>query len=126
MVREKPSGVRPVLSRLGVADRIHDVAVLLEPRGRGSMQLGDGARVGPAQLQPQQVGEELVVAEPRAVGVERDDECVLLLERVEDPLRARGVDEDIGQAPFTRSRMEVLSSSRFTSSGCRSSTSASR
>ena len=99
MLGKKPCRVRPVLSRLSVADRIHDVAVLAVPRGRRSMQFRDGASIRAAQLQPQQVTEELVAAEPRTVGVERDDECVLLLERVEDALRTRAAEKGIGQRP---------------------------
>ena len=127
MVGEQPGGVPPVPGGLGVPDRVDDVPVLRVPRGRGPVQPADGVRVGPAQLQAQQVGEEVVVAEPRPPGVERDDERVRLLERVQDraPSRRRRTRAS-ASAPFTRSRIEVRSSSRRTSSGWRSSTSASR
>ena len=43
---------------------------------------------GAAQLEPQQVGEQVVVAEPRSPRVERHDERVRRLEPLKDPLRA--------------------------------------
>jgi hypothetical protein len=38
-----------------------------------------------------------MVAEPRPLGVERDDERVRFLERVQDPLRAGRFEEGVGQ-----------------------------
>ena len=78
-------------------DRVDDLPVLLIPRGRGPVERGDGGRLGPAQLQAQEVGEEVVVAEPRPLGVERDDERVRLLEREQDPLGAGAPEQGVGQ-----------------------------
>ena len=65
-----------MLRRLGVPDRLHRVPVLREPPGGGPVQPGDLARRGAPQLQPQQRGEHLVVAEPGPCRVQRDRERV--------------------------------------------------
>ena len=44
----------------------------------------DGRRREPPQLEPQQVGEQVVVAEPGPAGVDRDDERVRVLELLQD------------------------------------------
>ena len=73
---EQPGGYRPVPGGLGVPDRFHRVPVCGQPVGGGLVQRGDFSRRGPPQLQLQQVGEHLVVAEPRPGRVQRHHERV--------------------------------------------------
>ncbi len=61
------------------------------------MQRPDGRRGEPAQLQPQKVGEQVVVAKPRSAGVDRRHEGVGVLELLQDPLGPRGPGEEVGQ-----------------------------
>jgi hypothetical protein len=66
VVGQQLGGQVPVLRRLRMADRLHRQLVPGEP-GRGQLvQRGDLTRLGAAQFQPQQVGEQMVVAEPGA------------------------------------------------------------
>ena len=69
----------------------------LVPLGGQPVQLGRHARCGATQLQPQQVGEQVVVAEPGAPGVERGDERVGLRQALEDRLRTGGPGEMVGE-----------------------------
>ena len=78
--------VRPVRCRLRVPDRLGRMPVLLVPASCHAVQRVDAGGVGAAQLEPQEVGEQMVVAKPGAVGVERGDERVCLLEVEQDPL----------------------------------------
>ena len=82
---EQLAGQVPVAGELRVPDRLDRVAVLGVPPGREPVQPGD--RVGGAalELQPQQVGEQVVAAEPRARDVDGDDERVGVLEVLQDP-----------------------------------------
>ena len=96
-VDEQPGGVRPVPGGLGVPDGLGDLPVRRVPLGRGPVQRHDGVGLGAPQLEPQQVREEVVVAEPGPPGVERDDERVRRLQLVQDALRAGGADEDVGE-----------------------------
>ena len=61
------------------------------------MQRGDRARVGPSQLQPQQVGEQRLIAKPRAADVERGHERAGVVELLQDPLGPRAAGQGIGQ-----------------------------
>ncbi len=54
-------------------------------------------RRGPAQLELQQIGEQVVVAEPRPPDVERGDERVRVLEALQDRLRARAAGQRVGE-----------------------------
>jgi hypothetical protein len=58
MVSEEPGRVRPVACRLRVPDGVHDLSVLAEPRGRSPVQGRHFPRKRPAELQPQEVGEQ--------------------------------------------------------------------
>ena len=73
---EQLAGQVPVAGELRVPDRLDRVAVLGVPLGREPVQPGD--RVGGAalELEPQQVGEQVVAAEPRAGDIDGDDERV--------------------------------------------------
>ena len=59
-------GQVPALGRLGVPDRLDREPALRKPAGRPLVQPGNGIRLGPAQLQLQQVDEQVVIAELRA------------------------------------------------------------
>ena len=87
----------PVAAELGVAHRLERVAVLGVPRRRRPVQCLDGLRRAAAQLQPQQVGEQVVVAEPRAGGVDRDDQRVRLLELVQQPRPVAAAGQRVGE-----------------------------
>ena len=63
------------------------------------MQRRDRRRRGAPQLEAQQIGEQVVVAEPGPGGVERGDERVLVFELLEDRLGARAAGERVGQRP---------------------------
>src|SRR6185312_451176 len=76
-----------------------DVAVVKEPIGRPSMQGRYLVGHRPAQLEPQEVGEELVETEPGAPGIQRDDEGIGVLELQQDALGARLPAEQVGQLP---------------------------
>ena len=90
-------GQGPVLRRLGVADRLDRVPVVREPPGGRGVQRGQFGRRGAAQLQLQQVGEQLVVAEPGPPRIQRDHERARLLELLQDPLPARAPGQQVGQ-----------------------------
>ena len=68
------------------------------PASRHAVQSVDADGVGAAQLEPQEVGEQMV-AKPGAVDVERGDERVCLLEVEQDPLRVRAAGHRVAQAP---------------------------
>ena len=70
-VKKQPRGAAPVARHLRVADRLDRVALLLEPVGGRPMQLTHDLRKHPPQLQPQQVGKQVVVAEPGATRIDR-------------------------------------------------------
>ena len=97
MVGEQPGRVGPVARRLGVPDGVDHLAMLGEPRGGPPVQRRHLFGQRPAQLQPQEIREQVVVAKPRALGVERDDERVRVLELQQDPFRARAAGQQIGQ-----------------------------
>jgi hypothetical protein len=60
-----------------VAHRVRDQSLLEVPLGRPAVQFGG---VAPTELQAQEVGEEVVVAVPLALAVERDEEEVRALD----------------------------------------------
>ena len=97
MVGQQPGRVRPVARRLGVPDRVDHPALPDEPSGRAPVQRRDLGRQRPAQLQPEQITEQVVVAEPGPLGVERQDERVRVGQREQDPLRARPAGEQVCQ-----------------------------
>jgi hypothetical protein len=71
--------------------------VLLEPLRRRAPQRPDDPGLRSAQLEAQQVGEQVVVAEPGPSGVDGRDERVGALEALQDPLGARCAGEDVGE-----------------------------
>ena len=80
IVGQEPHGEWPVPRRLGESDRLHDVAVLREPLSDGTVQRRDRRRGDAPKLELEQVGEEVVVAEPRTSRVQRRHEPVRILE----------------------------------------------
>ncbi len=97
VVREHAGGQAPVPGRLGVADRLDQVPVSGVPPGSGGVQRGHVGRVAAPQLQLEQVGEQLVVAEPGPPRIGRDHERVRPLELLQDPLSARTPGQQVGQ-----------------------------
>jgi hypothetical protein len=97
VVGQQPRGPVPVLRRLGVPDRFDRQLMGGEPARGPLVQPGDPVRLGPTQLQPQQIREQVVVAEPGARGVHRDDERVGLLQVLQHPLAAGGSGQQVGQ-----------------------------
>ncbi len=68
-----------------------------EPSGGAPVQHRHLLGQRPAQLQPEQIPEQVVVAEPGTPGVERHDERVRVREFQQDPLRARAAGQHVGQ-----------------------------
>ena len=97
VVHEQARSRCPVTGRLIVADGFDDVALLFVPGGRGAVQRRDRRRRDAPQFEAQQIGEQVVVAEPRTGGVERGDEGVLVFEPLEDRLGPRAAGEHIGE-----------------------------
>ena len=99
MVGEQPGRIMPVAGRLGVPDGLDHVAVLREPPGGPPVQRRHVLGQRPAQLQPEQVREQVVVAEPGPLGVQGHDERVRVLELEQDPFRAGTAGQEVGQLP---------------------------
>jgi hypothetical protein len=98
VLHEEVAGVAPVASRLRVPDRLGRGAVRRMPTRRRDMQRLDllGGHF-PAQLHPQEVGEQGVAAEPRTAGVDREDERVRVLELVQGTFGARLAGDQLGE-----------------------------
>ena len=91
------------------------------------VQPGDLARAAPRAGAPQHVGEEVVVAVPAALVVERHHEQVRAAPATPASACPPGVSVTASQrGPVSRSRMEVSSRKSRTSSGWRSRTSSTR
>ena len=88
MVGQQPGRLGPVACRLGVPDGVDDLALPDEPAGRAPVQRRHFGGQRPAQLQPEQITEQVVVAEPGALGVERQHERVRVGQGQQHPLRA--------------------------------------
>jgi hypothetical protein len=67
-----------------------------EPPGGGGVQRGNLGRDGTPQLQLQQVGEHVVVAEPGPLRIQGDHERVRLLQVLQDPLPAGAPGQQVG------------------------------
>ena len=96
---QQPGGQLPVPRRLGVPDRLHREPAGGQPAGRRRVQPGHRARLGAAQLQPQQPGEHLVIAEPRPGRVQRHHERAGRLQVLQHPLPALVPGQQPGQLP---------------------------
>ena len=99
VIGEQPGGQSPVPGGLGVPDRLQRVPVAGEPPGGGPVQPGDLAGRGAPQLQLQEGGEHLVVAEPRPPRVQRHHERVRLFQVLQDSLPAPVSGQQVGQFP---------------------------
>ena len=99
VVGEQAGGEAPVAGGLGVAARLGRVPVPGEPPGAGCVQPGHLARRGAPQLQQQQVGEHLVVAEPGPLGVQRHHERTGLFQVLQDPLPSVVAGQQVSQVP---------------------------
>ena len=75
LIGQQAGGQLPVLRGLGVPDRLDRVPVLFVPSGGEPMQGGELIRLAAQELEPEEVSEHLVVAEPGPAGVQRDHEC---------------------------------------------------
>ncbi len=78
-------------------DGVDNLAVLAEPFRRPPVQRRDLIRQRAAQFQPEQIPEQVVVAEPGPLGVERDDERVRVFELKQDPFRPGPASQQIRQ-----------------------------
>jgi hypothetical protein len=96
IVSQQPGRLRPVSRRLEVPDGVDDLALPGEPPGGAPVQRRYFPGHCPAQLQPQQPGKHLVVAEPGPRPVERDHERVRLLQVLQDPLPALVFGQQVG------------------------------
>ncbi len=99
VVRQQARGEAPPPRRLRVTDRLDDEAVLGEPLSRSGVQGRQLIGRRAAQFERQQIAEELVVAEGRALRVDRRHECAGLLELVEDARAAGVAGQPVGQRP---------------------------
>ena len=97
MVGEQPGRLRPVARRLRVPDGLDHLALLDQPVSGPPVQPRHVPGQRPAQLQPEQIPEQVVVAEPGALGVQRFDERVRVLEFQKDPFRARAAGQQVCQ-----------------------------
>ena len=97
VIGQQPGGQAPVLRRLGVPDRLDRVPVPGEPSGGGADAARGARRRGTPQLQLQQVGEHLVVAEPGPPRIQRDHERAGLLQVLQHPLPAAAPGQQVGQ-----------------------------
>ena len=97
VVHQQARGRRPRPGREMVANGFEDVLMLFVPRGRGAVQRRDLRRRDAPQLEAQEVGEQVVVAERGAGGVERGDERVLGFQPLQDRLGSGAARERLGQ-----------------------------
>ncbi len=75
MLCQEAPGIAPRLGSLGVANRLEHVAMGDVPLGGGEMKLRDVLGARAAELQPQEIGQQMVVAEGRPRRIDRDDEA---------------------------------------------------
>ncbi len=97
MVGEQPGRISPVARLLRVPDGIDDLALYGEPAGGAAVQRGHFFGQRAAQLQPQEIRQQAVIAEPGALGVQRFDERVGVFETKQDPFRARAAGQQVCQ-----------------------------
>ncbi len=97
VVGQQTARVPPVAAGLGVTDRVDGVPMLGEPVGGDPVQIADGIGLAAAKLEEQEIREQLVVAEPRPLRVDRYDERVRVLQLEERPLRPARFGEAVGE-----------------------------
>jgi hypothetical protein len=87
----------PVARRLRMPDGLDHLAMLAEPLRGPQVQRRHLLGQRPAQLQPEEIRKQVVVAEPGPPGVQGYDERVGVLEVQQDPFRARAAGQQIRQ-----------------------------
>ena len=97
VVGEQTLRMLPVAGGLDVTDRFDGVPMRLEPVGGDPVQITDGIGLAAPKLEQQDIREQRVVAEPRSLRVDRNDERVRVLQLEERPLRAARSGEAIGE-----------------------------
>jgi hypothetical protein len=96
-LRQQPRREVPPARCLRVADCLDGEAVLGEPLRRRRVQGGELVGRAAAQLEGEEVREQLVVTKARALRIDGDDERARALELVEDPCAGGVAGEAIGQ-----------------------------
>ena len=97
MVGQQPGRISPAARRLRMPDGVDHLALPDIPLCGPPVQFRYLVGQRPAQLQPQEICQQVVVAEPGTLGVQRFDERVGVLEVEQDPFRARPTGQQIGQ-----------------------------
>ena len=95
---DEVGGVLVVAARDRVPYGVGQQPVLGEPSAGRGVQLGDPVGVPGSQPGTQRVGEEVVVAVPPALVVERDDEQVLALEGLQHRLTVGATGQGVAEA----------------------------
>src|SRR4051812_28281136 len=80
MVGEEPGRVDPVAGPKRVSNGLDELTVIGEPRCGLPVQVWHFLSQRSSQLQAEEVREKLVIAEPRPLGVKRNDECICVFE----------------------------------------------
>ena len=96
---DEVSGPGDVVGSERVVDRCRVVALLLEPCARPPMKGRDQLWLLGQQSGPQQIGEQVVVAVPAPAIIERDDEQVRALERLERVATVIDLGDGVAQGP---------------------------
>ena len=75
-----------IAGRVGVIGRLDDQAGLAAPAARTPVKRRNVVGLRPLELVPEELREELVVAVPVALRIERDEKQVRALELIKDPV----------------------------------------
>jgi hypothetical protein len=78
-------------------DGVNNIAMLGEPPGGPPVQRRHFRGLRPAHLQPQQIPEQVVIAKPRPLGVQRHDKRVRVFEVQQDPFRTSAPGQQVRQ-----------------------------
>ena len=89
MVREQPRRIEPVPGRERVSDALDGVPVVSEPLGCLAVEVRDLVGRPSAEFEAQEIRQQLVVAKPGALRVERHDERVGVLQFEQHLFRAQ-------------------------------------
>ena len=92
---DEPGDPIGIVCGLGMIDRRLRHAMTLEPVRRPNVQLGNQRRLRSPELGGEQLAEEVVVAIPLPTRVERDEQEVRRLQRLEDLGRSRGTEHRV-------------------------------
>jgi hypothetical protein len=99
VVGPQAGGQALVARRIGVPDRLDLITMVGVPLRGGAVQLRKLTWLTSSQLQLQQVGEQLVVAEPGSPHVNGGHERIGLLQLLQDPLPAGVAGQQVCQLP---------------------------